>query len=153
MLINHARKSIRLRPIDLSSPSMFSTIMIIANPMENLTQPAKPSTSLFPQNTFQANHVIHLYYLKVSNNLELLLLRLAEIPLHRQRRPRPFLDRAVDETAPADCPVAIGEEHVALARAEVLEGGGDEAGGGEEPCAFGELVVGPVVEDLFGFVC
>ena len=84
----------------------------------------------------------------MSNNLTLPHLRLAEIPLHRQRRSRPLFDRAVDETAPADRPVAVGEEHVSLASTEILEGGGDEAGGGEEPCAFGELVVGPVVEDL-----
>jgi hypothetical protein len=93
-----------------------------------------------------------LLLLKVSNNLNLsfLFLRtaLAKIPLHRQRRPRPFFDRAVDETAPADRPVGVGEEDVALAGAQVGEGFGDEAGGGEEPCAFGELVVGPVVEDL-----
>ena len=86
----------------------------------------------------------------MSNKLALFVLRFAKIPLHRQRRPRALFDRAVDETAPADRPVAVGEEHVPLARAEVLERRGDEARGREEPRAFGELVVGPVVEDLVG---
>ena len=75
--------------------------------------------------------------LQMSNDFNLFLracaAALAEIPLHRQRRPRTLFDRAVDETAPANRPVGVGEENVALAGAEVGEGFGDEVGGGEEP--------------------
>ena len=69
----------------------------------------------------------------MSNDFELFLHNFAQIPLHRQRRPRTLFDRAVDETAPADGPVRVGEEDVTLAGAQVLQGFGDEAWGGEEP--------------------
>ena len=60
-------------------------------------------------------------------------LRRPKIFLHRQRRSRAFFDRAINEAAPAHCPVGVCEEDVALARSEVLQAFGDEAGGGEEP--------------------
>ena len=59
------------------------------------------------------------FYLKMSNDFELFLRTFAEVPLHRQRRSRTFFDGAVDETAPADGPVGVGEEDVALAGTEV----------------------------------
>jgi hypothetical protein len=60
-------------------------------------------------------------------------LRRTKVPLHRQRRPRALFNRTIDETAPADRPVGVCEEDVALAGSEVLQAFGDEAGGGEEP--------------------
>jgi hypothetical protein len=59
--------------------------------------------------------------------------RRTEISLHRQRRPRALFNRTIDEAAPADRPVGVCEEDVALAGSEVLQAFGDEAGGGEEP--------------------
>lgn len=60
-------------------------------------------------------------------------LHLANVLLHCQCCTRSFFNCAVNEAAPAHCPVRVGEEDVSLARTQVLEAFGDEAGRREEP--------------------